>query len=115
ASTSLISLYFVTVSGPTRCVSSRSLHDALPISAGVRSGRVAPTPGESTPASCSRHTTDHPVHTPNGLDPFDIGPHRGSVRWQVRSEEHTSELQSRFDLVCRLLRAKKKKRTRLRG
>src|SRR5699024_5008363 len=25
-----------------------------------------------------------------------------------RSEEHTSELQSRFDLVCRLLRAKKK-------
>src|SRR5207249_9324294 len=26
--------------------------------------------------------------------------HRGE---QVRSEEHTSELQSRFDLVCRLL------------
>src|SRR5207249_8453349 len=30
----------------------------------------------------------------------------GSVR--VRSEEHTSELQSRFDLVCRLLLEKKK-------
>src|SRR5699024_12775052 len=28
---------------------------------------------------------------------------------QVRSEEHTSELQSRFDLVCRLLLEKKKK------
>src|SRR5438067_5818498 len=29
--------------------------------------------------------------------------------WQmVRSEEHTSELQSRFDLVCRLLLEKKK-------
>src|SRR5699024_11476064 len=27
---------------------------------------------------------------------------------QTRSEEHTSELQSRFDLVCRLLLAKKK-------
>src|SRR5206468_9057287 len=27
----------------------------------------------------------------------------------VRSEEHTSELQSRSDLVCRLLREKKKK------
>src|SRR5699024_11731559 len=26
---------------------------------------------------------------------------------QARSEEHTSELQSRFDLVCRLLLAKK--------
>src|SRR5207249_6681129 len=29
----------------------------------------------------------------------------------VRSEEHTSELQSRFDLVCRLLLEKKKKNT----
>src|SRR5207249_5634648 len=28
----------------------------------------------------------------------------------LRSEEHTSELQSRFDLVCRLLLEKKKKR-----
>src|SRR5437868_7752292 len=28
-----------------------------------------------------------------------------------RSEEHTSELQSRFDLVCRLLLEKKKKDT----
>src|SRR5699024_11412360 len=28
---------------------------------------------------------------------------------QMRSEEHTSELQSRFDLVCRLLLEKKKK------
>src|SRR5207249_7485716 len=28
-----------------------------------------------------------------------------------RSEEHTSELQSRFDLVCRLLLEKKKKKT----
>src|SRR5207249_6785493 len=31
--------------------------------------------------------------------------------WQIyRSEEHTSELQSRFDLVCRLLLEKKKKK-----
>src|SRR5207249_12107651 len=29
-------------------------------------------------------------------------------RRRVRSEEHTSELQSRFDLVCRLLLEKKK-------
>src|SRR5699024_11775092 len=28
----------------------------------------------------------------------------------IRSEEHTSELQSRFDLVCRLLLEKKNKR-----
>src|SRR5437868_12529079 len=30
----------------------------------------------------------------------------------LRSEEHTSELQSRFDLVCRLLLEKKKKKNR---
>ena len=29
----------------------------------------------------------------------------------IRSEEHTSELQSRFDLVCRLLLEKKKTKT----
>src|SRR5207249_12330295 len=29
--------------------------------------------------------------------------------WRLRSEEHTSELQSRFDIVCRLLLEKKKK------
>src|SRR5207249_5642404 len=30
------------------------------------------------------------------------------ARFHTRSEEHTSELQSRFDLVCRLLLEKKK-------
>src|SRR5437868_9507455 len=33
-----------------------------------------------------------------------------AVVGQGRSEEHTSELQSRFDLVCRLLLEKKKKK-----
>src|SRR5699024_11880275 len=31
------------------------------------------------------------------------------IREHMRSEEHTSELQSRFDLVCRLLLEKKKR------
>src|SRR5699024_11850077 len=31
------------------------------------------------------------------------------VGFNLRSEEHTSELQSRFDLVCRLLLEKKKR------
>src|SRR5438034_6512949 len=31
--------------------------------------------------------------------------------WRVRSEEHTSELQSHSDLVCRLLLEKKKNRS----
>src|SRR5207248_9351133 len=42
---------------------------------------------------------------------------RGSINWNyldptgfsIRSEEHTSELQSPYDLVCRLLLEKKKK------
>src|SRR3712207_7289671 len=33
----------------------------------------------------------------------------GSVQWPTRSEEHTSELQSRQYLVCRLLLEKKQK------
>src|SRR5438067_9549941 len=37
-------------------------------------------------------------------------PERAAPR--PRSEEHTSELQSRFDLVCRLLLEKKKKKTK---
>src|SRR5699024_11527421 len=38
-----------------------------------------------------------------------------AVQWcgvEVRSEEHTSELQSRFDLVCRLLLEKRQLRVR---
>src|SRR5699024_12786435 len=35
------------------------------------------------------------------------GPAAGLERVDARSEEHTSELQSRFDLVCRLLLEKK--------
>src|SRR5690625_6612736 len=35
----------------------------------------------------------------------DVG--RGPRLWRVRSEEHTSELQSRGRLVCRVLLAKK--------
>src|SRR5699024_12602789 len=36
------------------------------------------------------------------------GAHPARQHVDVRSEEHTSELQSRFDLVCRLLLEKKK-------
>src|SRR5699024_11854669 len=34
--------------------------------------------------------------------------YNGNYSYYLRSEEHTSELQSRFDLVCRLLLEKKK-------
>src|SRR5437660_8893317 len=51
-----------------------------------------------------------------GLPPPRPGsPWRGSGRWsrcRSRSEEHTSELQSRGHLVCRLLLEKKNKNNR---
>src|SRR5205809_3894851 len=37
----------------------------------------------------------------------------GELRVTTRSEEHTSELQSRLHLVCRLLLEKKKKKKKL--
>src|SRR5699024_12232638 len=38
---------------------------------------------------------------------------RGNGERSHRSEEHTSELQSRFDLVCRLLLEKKKNKKKI--
>src|SRR5688572_31575050 len=40
-------------------------------------------------------------------------PTTGGVTASFRSEEHTSELQSQSNLVCRLLLEKKKKKTKL--
>src|SRR5215469_1462637 len=56
----------------------------------------------------SNQITDLPTLTRN---PYDLVATSGNVTedMQSRSEEHTSELQSRRDLVCRLLLEKKKK------
>src|SRR5690349_22208856 len=77
-----------------------SLHDALPIFA-VRRGGLR------------LRERRRPIEV---RDPRDEGPRRDACRGELRngfarSEEHTSELQSRRDLVCRLL-LEKKKRTR---
>src|SRR5256885_2999322 len=77
-----------------------SLHDALPISS--TSFRWKP----SVPYRFEL------ARMPNGMifrkncDVFDSG--AGSSRIEDRSEEHTSELQSPCNLVCRLLLEKKK-------
>src|SRR3989449_7741225 len=47
-----------------------------------------------------------PAGTTYGVSAFQI--HFGAVDVMTRSEEHTSELQSRLHLVCRLLLEKKK-------
>src|SRR2546422_7087044 len=43
--------------------------------------------------------------------PLACAPSQTAAHFQWRSEEHTSELQSRLHLVCRLLLEKKKKHT----
>src|SRR2546429_7026353 len=69
-----------------------SLHDALPISnAGVVFAPGRPARGEIA------------VGVADMCQPAKISGLRG-----LRSEEHTSELQSRLHLVCRLLLEKKK-------
>src|SRR3712207_8585544 len=79
-----------------------SLHDALPISRTPSSsrGRVACRSVRSAPPRC-RCRPPRPVR----LALLSSG--RGTRR-ERRSEEHTSELQSRQYLVCRLLLEKKK-------
>src|SRR5690606_41294990 len=60
----------------------------------------------------SRNGRDHPAGPPLGGPAASAFPSRllKNSRWrQSRSEEHTSELQSRENLVCRLLLEKKKK------
>src|SRR5438445_10256866 len=68
-------------------------------------GRCASSPGAAgrcpvSEASCHA--------APGGPEPPAAGPAQVGDAW-CRSEEHTSELQSRQYLVCRLLLEKKKK------
>src|SRR5688572_31144115 len=54
-------------------------------------------------ADCQHHVADaQPVGVPHGHD------RNIFVEVELRSEEHTSELQSQSNLVCRLLLEKKK-------
>src|SRR2546422_1662951 len=55
-----------------------------------------------------------PRARPNGLLRRPVPPPRRAPRSTTRSEEHTSELQSRLHLVCRLLLEKKKKNKKCR-
>src|SRR5699024_11794728 len=66
-------------------------------------------PRPRQPSEVRTGRADHPRRTPPRAHPgLAAGDRDRELR--VRSEEHTSELQSRFDLVCRLLLEKKKDR-----
>src|SRR5690349_23482228 len=79
-----------------------SLHDALPICPADREGG-----GEHQGAGRQRDGRAGAFLARIGQGDADLHRHVGDDR---RSEEHTSELQSRRDLVCRLLLEKKKKK-----
>src|SRR5690625_6406840 len=95
-------LFFFMAPPPTQ-IYTLSLHDALPISTPV-SGSIM---REST------LKVGRPKHRCLGRC-IGLACKKAAVSLRPRSEEHTSELQSRGHLVCRLLLEKKKKTTRQR-
>src|SRR5699024_11932333 len=95
----------------TTAIYTLSLHDALPIC----HGKESDVEGERLDGGrARRHLRGHVLlvtaeQTALLLEGavLDLGDDLGASR----SEEHTSELQSRFDLVCRLLLEQKKNQT----
>src|SRR5690606_42137233 len=88
-----------------------SLHDALPIWS--RCGSCSAGSSATIRSRCPRAWSPPPRRAPcrahNGLpSPGCFHSHHATPGVRTRSEEHTSELQSRENLVCRLLLEKKK-------
>src|SRR2546422_10568781 len=101
----LILFFFFFNDTATTEIYTLSLHDALPISKGQ--WRVLFATLASTGLRAGEAFGLH-------VDDLDLTAGKVYVRRSVwnghRSEEHTSELQSRLHLVCRLLLEKKKKK-----
>src|SRR2546429_3059993 len=94
----MISSFFFFNDTATTEIYTLSLHDALPIS--LLSGEVASSRSFSFLGSPIVSAARIRASSRSGTECFRV---RG-----IRSEEHTSELQSRLHLVCRLLLEKKK-------
>src|SRR5207249_8157078 len=74
-----------------------------PVASEARLNRPAQKSRGSSPAGCSTRTSRCRLPAPAEYS-------ASSRAFLPRSEEHTSELQSRFDIVCRLLLEKKKQK-----
>src|SRR5207302_6858884 len=90
--------FFFNATAPT-AIYTLSLHDALPILPAA----------DRRSADVRHHHHDRRRHRPGDRHP---GHHLHARPLAHRSEEHTSELQSRENLVCRLLLEKKNKNRR---
>src|SRR5439155_26960569 len=105
--------FFFNHSPPTE-IYTLSLHDALPILGfGISHGRRGDR-GRMSLSNSAIYYLFYPSGSPKTTPVLRTGPTAAAGRHQVansaaaRSEEHTSELQSRGHLVCRLLLEKKK-------
>src|SRR5204863_7431154 len=87
-----------------------SLHDALPISVAAHAARRGVRAAAGAAARRSA-TTGAARRAGRAAGSPLLSGHLVEARLRHRSEEHTSELQSRRDLVCRLLLEKKTQRT----
>src|SRR5437588_9479167 len=101
-----VSMFFVFNETATTEIYTLSLHDALPIF-GITPPRRGPARRDVSRFGEARQ----PFRSREILDLAEEGTHLVAVRLGLRSEEHTSELQSHSDLVCRLLLEKKKPKT----
>src|SRR3712207_8189003 len=83
-----------------------SLHDALPISAAEAASRSEPNAANASSSRyCDRSRRSEPETV--RIARTCAEPPTRDTEMPTRSEEHTSELQSRQYLVCRLLLEKK--------
>src|SRR2546430_17519688 len=83
-----------------------SLHDALPISSAAQASFHACRSSSSSPLSRSLRGLGRSCQLDGGV-PLQRPGGAGASFSSLRSEEHTSELQSQSNLVCRLLLDKK--------
>src|SRR5207248_5741533 len=100
---------------PTTQISTLSLHDALPISFTLRFGSTIISNVSRTQSGAikfslrsSRNFSKESRAEKSIAREKNDKPPSSDVRSMLRSEEHTSELLSPYDLVCRLLLEKKK-------
>src|SRR5688572_10423654 len=101
------SAFFVNDTATTE-IYTLSLHDALPISRTCAAGALGVDVDRQHGPRAQAELGGGVLRAPPGVG--ERRPHRERLAsGRVRSEEHTSELQSQSNLVCRLLLEKKKK------
>src|SRR5699024_12544825 len=98
-------LIFFTHTAPTELYT-LSLHDALPI---LLDFCIRKLITKEQYLEKKAELEQHASILKEQISKFDQNSEQVELSMKHRSEEHTSELQSRFDLVCRLLLEKKKK------